>query len=235
VIGHRGAPKQAPENSLASFALAAKLGVTWVELDVQLSRDKVPFVFHDEGLERTSTGSGRLVDRDASYLAGLDIGSWFAPEFISEKLPSFESVIDLLVHLRLGVNIEIKADDALGEVTAEFGLKVAQAKWPSDRSPPLVTSFSRVAVRAAQRFAPDWPRGLVSDLWPEDWREFCAKTDCATLHVPAYQVTQARVQEVNEAGIQVLAYVVDESELAHQLWDWGVSSVFSDRPDQLIG
>ena len=53
VIGHRGTPRRAPENTVAGFTLAAEAGVAWVELDVQLSSDLVPFVFHDDRLERT--------------------------------------------------------------------------------------------------------------------------------------------------------------------------------------
>jgi len=234
VIGHRGAPKRAPENTLASFKEAHRLGVQWVELDVQLSRDLVPVIFHDWELGRTSNGEGRLIEHDSSYLRQLDVGSWFAPEFASERLPSFESVLDLLVRCGLGVNIEIKAEDDRAALTVEKGLAQALAQWPKDRDPPLVTSFSRLALAAAREVAPDWPRGLVSHSWPRDLAEAARRYDCSTVHVAASDVDEGKVRAARNLGLEVLSYVVDDPLQAHQLWQWGVASVFSDRPEQLI-
>ena len=234
VIGHRGTPKRAPENTVAGFTLAAEAGVSWVELDVQLSKDLVPVVFHDDRLERTSTGTGRLVERDYAYLRGLDAGAWFSPSFAGETLPHWDDVLDALIDRGLGVNIEIKADDARGAVTAEISLKHALAKWPQDRPPPLVTSFSRVAIDITKQVAPHWPRGLVSDPWPEDWKAVCAAEGCATLHILHSSLTRERVAMAKEAGLAVLAYTVDDPEIANRLWEWGVDSVFSDRPESLL-
>jgi len=234
VIGHRGAPKRAPENSLAAFAEAKRLGAPWVELDVQLSRDLVPVVFHDDRLERTSNGEGRLIERDSAYLRQLDVGSWFGPEFKAERLPTFEAALQLLIELGLGLNIEIKAEDDRGALTAEKGLVPALALWPADRQPPLVTSFSRNAIQAARRVAPNWPRGLVSHHWPEDLAEVTAKFGLSTLHVATESVRPDRITQAKALGLEVMAYVVDDPQKAHQLWNWGVASVFSDRPDQLI-
>jgi len=234
VIGHRGTPKRAPENTVAGFTLAADAGVAWVELDVQLSADLVPFVFHDHVLERTSNGTGLTVGRDWAYLRDLDVGGWFSPAFAGEKMPHWDKVLDLLIERRLGVNIEIKAEDDRGAVTARVGLKHALAKWPADLAPPLVTSFSRVAVEVAKSVVPDWPRGLVTHPWPGDWREACERDGCATLHVAHDSLTEERVRLAKEAGLKVLSYTVNEPDLAKKLWDWGVDSVFSDRPELLL-
>jgi glycerophosphoryl diester phosphodiesterase len=235
VIGHRGTPKRAPENTVAGFTLASEAGVTWVELDVQLSADLVPFVFHDHRLERASTGTGLTIERDWAYLRDLDVGAWFSPAFAGEKMPHWDTVLDLLIERRLGVNIEIKADDPRGAITSEIGLQHALAKWPGTLAPPLVTSFSRIAVETAQRIAPDWPRGLVSHPWPEDWREVCERYGCTTLHIAHDNLTEERVHAAKEAGLFVLSYTVNEPEIARRLWEWGVDSVFSDRPELLLG
>jgi glycerophosphoryl diester phosphodiesterase len=234
VIGHRGVPHAAPENTLAGFACAAAMGVRWVELDVQLSRDLRPVVFHDDRLERTSNGVGRLLEKDFDALCRLDVGAWFSPEFAGEKLPSWCAVLDLLIDLGLGVNIEIKASDDRAEITAEKALAEALSRWPNDRSPPLVTSFSRLAVAAAHRLAPHWPRGWVTDSWDADWREVCGTLACDSLHVQVTELSETRVAAAKRSGLAVLGYVVDDPEVAHQLWGWGVDSVFSDRPERLL-
>src|SRR5207253_1840078 len=87
VVGHRGAALRAPENTLAGFREAARLGAGWVELDVMLTQDGVPVVIHDETLERTTSGCGRVERTPWSALADADAGSWFAPAYAGERVP----------------------------------------------------------------------------------------------------------------------------------------------------
>ena len=75
---HRGASGHAPENTLAALKLAIALGADMAEIDVQQSADGQLVLFHDETLERTSTGTGPLVDRTLTELRALDAGSWFS-------------------------------------------------------------------------------------------------------------------------------------------------------------
>jgi glycerophosphoryl diester phosphodiesterase len=76
-IGHRGAAGEAPENTLISFELAWRQGMTGIEFDVQLSSDEVPVVIHDARLTRTTSGGGWVWEHRASVLRRLDAGSWF--------------------------------------------------------------------------------------------------------------------------------------------------------------
>ena len=62
IIGHRGAAAYAPENTLEGIHTAADMGVEWVELDVKLTKDQIPVLFHDETLERTTNGAGNVAD-----------------------------------------------------------------------------------------------------------------------------------------------------------------------------
>jgi glycerophosphoryl diester phosphodiesterase len=234
VIGHRGAAASAPENTKAGFARAAALGAAWVELDVQLTRDGIPVVFHDDTLERTTSGRGALVDTDLAGLKRLDAGAWFAPGFAGEPVPTLEEVLVLLVELGLSVNLEIKAGEARGRETCLGGLAVACAVWPADRPKPLMSSFAESALIAAAEAAPEWPRGLLCETWPEDWRQRTTRLDCRSLHVHWRHLTASRVAAVKEAGLAVLAYTVNERRLARRLWDWGVDAVFSDRPERLL-
>ncbi len=234
VIGHRGAARLAPENTAAAFRRAAADGAGWVELDVQLSRDGVPVVFHDETLERTTDGRGRLVDTELSELRRLDAGRWFAPAFAGERLLTLEQTIALLLQLGLSVNIEIKADETRAAATAEVALELAGRLWPADRPPPLVSSFSRRALARAAQVVPDWPRGLVSDGWPADWRRATRRLGCASLHVFHPELTPRRVRAAKETGLAVLSYTVNEPALASRLWLWGVDAVFSDDPGLLL-
>src|SRR5512134_1609461 len=95
VWAHRGASAAAPENTMAAFRAAEAAGADGIELDVHLSRDGVPVVIHDATLERTTTGTGRVAARSVAALQSLDAGSWFAPHFADEVLPTLEETLRL--------------------------------------------------------------------------------------------------------------------------------------------
>ena len=85
VIGHRGNPEDAPENTLASVNAALQLGVDLIEVDVRLTRDDVPVIFHDETVERTTDGRGAVADLTLRELKELDAGSWKDVRFAGGK------------------------------------------------------------------------------------------------------------------------------------------------------
>jgi glycerophosphoryl diester phosphodiesterase len=169
-----------------------------------------------------------------SELRRLDAGSWFSPRFAGQRIPLLGEALEEIGRLGLGVNIEIKADEERGPATAAAALAVARGVWPSDRPLPLVSSFARSALATAAAVAADWPRGLLVEGWPKDWREAAQRLGCVSLNPNRRRLTAARVAAVKAAGLQIIAYTVNHAGQARRLWDWGVDAVFSDRPDRLL-
>ena len=89
IIGHRGAPREEPENTWRSFGRALELGVAGVELDVQLTQDGRLAVIHDETLDRTTNGHGPVKDFTLAELQRLDAGQ-------GEPIPALEEVLELV-------------------------------------------------------------------------------------------------------------------------------------------
>src|SRR3972149_9393656 len=106
VIAHRGFSGQAPENTLASFKKARELGSDMIELDVRFSKDGHMVVMHDDTLDRTTNGRGKVADYTLKELKQLDAGSWFAPQFSDERIPNLNEVLELAKG-KILVNIEI--------------------------------------------------------------------------------------------------------------------------------
>lgn len=234
VIGHRGVAASAPENTLAGFRKAAAMGVAWVELDVRLTADGSPVVFHDDDLGRTTNGRGNVAETTLDDLKALDAGGWFGEEYRGERVPTLAEAVTCIAGLGLGLNIEIKPDAGRAAATAQEALAVARASWPGHLPPPLVSSFRRDALAAAMRAAPDWPRGLIAETLPGDWREAVAELECRTVHLNQRRLTAKAVKAVRDAGLGVLAYTVNDALRARTLWGWGVAAVFSDRPEALF-
>lgn len=107
IVAHRGDAANAPENTFAAFQRVIQHGIPMLEIDVQMSADYHLVVIHDETLDRTTNGTGPVHHYTYEQLAQLSAGAWYAPEFVQEKIPLLEDVLEqCLPHCFL--NIEIK-------------------------------------------------------------------------------------------------------------------------------
>ena len=234
IIAHRGSPKAAPENTLASFRQAAREGATWVEFDVALTADGRAVVFHDDALDRTTDGAGLLNDISFDILRDLDAGAWFSRAFAGELVPTLEEALDLFAELGLGFNMEIKPAPGREVETAVVALTIAASCWDPAPGLPLISSFSRVAVAAAKETQPAWPRGILYDRIAADWRDDAAKLDVVSVGANQKHLTPDLVAAIHADGRKVTAYTVNEAARAEALFSWGVDAIFTDVPGELL-
>ena len=108
LIGHRGVKDLAPENTLPSINQAIQLNIKWVEVDVKISKDHIPFLLHDSSLERTTSGNGSPLNYKYSELYKLDAGSWFDEKHKNLHPPTLKETLELCSQKNIGVNIELK-------------------------------------------------------------------------------------------------------------------------------
>ena len=108
LIGHRGVRDLAPENTLQSIKKAIELNIKWVEIDVKISKDYIPFLLHDSSLERTTSGNGSPLNYKYSELYKLDAGSWFDEKHKNLHPPTLKETLELCSQKNIGVNIELK-------------------------------------------------------------------------------------------------------------------------------
>ncbi|EIJ42601.1 glycerophosphoryl diester phosphodiesterase [Beggiatoa alba B18LD] len=230
VIAHRGASANAPENTLSAFRLAAARGAKWVELDVMLSACQTPIVFHDDTLERCSNGVGNVADYAYMQLRRLDAGSWFAPEFVGEHIPSLAETLALLKQLNMGLNLEIKPRQGLEQATTQAIINILK-KTDLNHLPLLVSSFSPFCLELMRLQLPHVPRGLLVDMLPNSWQTQLKSLDCVSLHCDYHYLKAHQAKAIKTAGYMLLTYTVNQREKAQELFSWGVDAVFSDKPD----
>jgi glycerophosphoryl diester phosphodiesterase len=235
VIGHRGAAACAPENTLAGLRMAKALGCRWVEFDVRLTADRQPVLLHDNRLERTTNGRGRVSALSLDSVRHHDAGGRFHASFAGERVPTLDEALMLLAELGLGANVELKAargkEAATGAVVAELLART----WPADPGHLLISSFQQGALAAARDRAPHIARGILFRHIPKNWRNIAAQLGCVTIHADQQRLRLAVLSEIRRAGYPLLAYTVNDPERAKTLFDFGVKSVFSDVPDRLYG
>lgn len=234
VIGHRGASGYAPENTLISMYKAWELGVKWVEFDVMLTKDHIPIIIHDERLDRTTSGSGEVAATTWADIENLEAGSWFDKTHNNERVPSFEQLLKFLTKLNLNINIEIKPTVGKEKITAEKILEVLYKHWPINQSIPLLSSANAQSLETIYDLDQTLPLGLISDIWIPDWKIILQQLHCISFNVNHEVLTPDKVQEIKNFNYAILSYTVNDPMRAKELFSWGVDTVFSDFPDEIL-
>ena len=146
IAAHRGVPSLAPENTLAGIYKAAELGLSWIEIDTQLSADGIPVIVHDRTVNRCSSGHGAVADLYLSELQQLDVGSWFDEAFADQRMPSLSQVLTVCQSLQLQINLELKihAGDDIQLLCEQVASVIEESQFPVRQL--LISSFDHQAI-----------------------------------------------------------------------------------------
>ena len=219
VFGHRGARGHAPENTLKAMAWAIEAGLAWVELDVHAVEGRL-VVIHDERLERTTSGSGKLRRRGLAYIRSLDAGQ-------GERVPFLEEVLDL-IDKRLKINIELKSFGSAQLTARTIQQYVALHGWQWGDF--MVSSFNHAELRRFGRLVPEVPLGALLERRPRSLG-FAAALRASSINISLTAVTRAFVTKAHRQGLRVYVYTVNDRPSLALLKSWGVDGVFSDYPE----
>jgi glycerophosphoryl diester phosphodiesterase len=251
VIGHRGASGYAPEHTFASYDLALELGADFIEQDLQLTRDGVLVVLHDDTLDRTTGGrcSGRVSDHTLAQIRECDVGSWFNtahPErarasYSGAAIPTLEEVFERYAD-RASFYVETKnPEDAPGMEAAllrlldRYGLREpAATEWRV-----LIQSFSEQSLRAIHAMDPALP--LIQllhdrDETPRTIRQRLPGIAGYAVGIGPSQndVDAPLVRAATDLCLELHPYTVNDAVRMQALGRAGVTGMFTDVPDVLL-
>jgi len=229
IVGHRGVAGTHPENTRSSIEQAIALGLTWVEVDVQPTKDNILVVCHDHTLERCSDGQGRVDDRTLAELKTLDFGGWKGAEFNGEPIMTLHELLTLAKETKLNLNLEVKVDkhDAQHVVTL---LKEALALSQIDKDQVLLSSFSHQVVVSLSQTLPEYRLGLISEQLSEQEYQLLQTVNAFSCHLNHENTTNDDLSKLAKSGVQVWCYTVNmpnEFPLLTQ-----VNAVFTDYPSR---
>lgn len=230
LIAHRGAGRHAPENTLSSIRLGASHGYTMMEYDVKLSKDGMAILLHDDTVDRTSNGSGSAGVKTFNELALLDAGSWHSNKYAGEAIPTLQAIAAYTLANGIRSNIEIKPCTGTEAETGRQVAQLASRLWAGADVPPLLSSFSELALEAAMHAAPELPRALLLDgEVPTDWLSRAQRLQCVGLNLDHKYTTLPLVQAVREAGYTLAIWTVNDPARAQELLDWGCNAIVTDE------
>lgn len=248
VIGHRGASGYAPEHTILSYELALKLGADYLEIDLQMTKDGKLVAMHDDLVDRTTNGEGKVSSYTLAELQELDAGSWFNKEhkkfadsvYENLKVPSLEEIIDTFGETA-NYYIETKNPDKYPEMENEL-LKILNKNEligsGAVTGKVIIQSFSEKSLRKIHASNPDIPliqlikyqeRVKASNSQIKRWKEYASGVG------PNYRkIDENYIRMIRKAGLWIHPYTIDNQEDMKKLIGYGITGAFTDLADQLV-
>ncbi len=231
VVAHRGASGHAPENTLAAFRRAVELGASFIETDLQLSRDAHFVAIHDPTLERTTSGTGPVHEKTLAELRQMDAGSWFGSDYSGEKIPTLEEVLEFAGQKDVVFYLELKPCAAWG---AEHAL-VGALRQAGEIARAVVLSFDGGTLGVLRKLEPTLMTGLLAESMGGDPIGTAVKVGARQLAVRGDLVTPALLAEARRADLQVVSWTINHPAHMRALADAGVDGIITDYPERLLG
>jgi glycerophosphoryl diester phosphodiesterase len=230
LIAHRGASGHAPENTLAAFRKAVALGASFIETDLQLTRDSRLVAMHDPTVNRTTNGQGAVHDMTLFDLRKLDAGSWFGSEFAGERIPTLEEILEFAKKNDVVFYLEIKPGGSWG---GEHAL-VGALRESGEIARTVVISFDAGILAAVRGIEPTLMTGLLYEGQLEEPLEKVVEIGARQLAVRGDLVTPWLLGEARRRDLQVVCWTVNQPAHMRLLIDAGVDGIMSDYPDRLV-
>lgn len=246
-IAHRGASGHAPEHTMSAYQLGKEMHGDYIEIDLQMTKDGILIAMHDEKVDRTTNGSGKVKDMTLADIKKLDAGSWFnaaypekaQSQFEGLQVPTLEEVIEAF-----GKNsryyIETKAPDVYPGMEKELVRILKKHKLTSQNaqsSKIIVQSFSQESLLKMNKLAAEIPLvqlisysdpAVISDAELDNIKKYAIGVG-----MNHKRIDRAYVEQVRNHGLLIHPYTVNKRSDMERLIDWGVTGMFTNYPDVL--
>jgi glycerophosphoryl diester phosphodiesterase len=229
-IAHRGASGYAPENTLAAFRRAVAQGVTFIETDLHLTRDVHFVAIHDDTVDRTTNGRGAVKQLTLAEIRKLDAGAWFASEFIGERVPILEEILDFSRKHDVVFYLELKSDGFWG---GEHAL-ISALRDSGEIQRMVIISFEPAILANLRKLEPLLMTGILSDGQLANPFEQAVEIGARQLVLRGDLMTPNLLQEAHRRDIQVVCWTVNQPAHMRLLASAGVDGIMSDYPDRLL-
>ena len=164
LIGHRGVKDLCPENTLESILKAFDLGLSFVEIDVKISKDRVPILLHDDTLDRTTNGSGLAIDYDYENIKKLDAGKFFYKENTNIFVPKLEDILSFCTNNNGNLNIELKPNKNFEK---ENTYQIYKLTKNINQIDIFFSSFDMISILEISKLYPQSIRSFLLDDFKE--------------------------------------------------------------------
>lgn len=228
-FAHRGFSRKYPENTILAFEKAIEVKSDGIEFDVQLTKDGQVVIIHDETIDRTSNGSGRVCDYTYNELLKYDFSDKYVGEFGKMKIPLLREYFELVKNTNIITNIELKnsvydyenLEQKVYDIVVEYNL----------REKVIISSFNHESMIRMKNIDSSIACGLLADCWMIEPGTYTKMHGMECYHPAGYCLTKEKVDTIHEQGVLVNVWLGKEPMDYKELIDMGVDILISNDPD----
>ncbi|AWR96125.1 glycerophosphodiester phosphodiesterase [Acidianus sulfidivorans JP7] len=231
LFGHRGSRGLSPENTIPSFKIAKCFGVDGVELDVHLSKDRKLVVIHDETVDRTTNGKGKVSELTYDEISRLDAGIKLGQQWKGTNVPLLRDVLETFGDSLL-YKIEIKHSSKVYPDIERLLLE--EIERFSLRNKVQIISFDFDALEKVRELDKNVEIGLIIVGKPRWFIDTAKKLNAKWIHASSWLITSEDVKIVHDSDLKIGVWTVNDEEEMKTYCEMGVDDVTSDFPNQLV-
>jgi glycerophosphoryl diester phosphodiesterase len=230
ICAHRGANKTHPENTLTAFKEAIRLGAQMIEFDVQLTKDNKLIIMHDETVDRTTNGSGKVSQLTFKDIRKLDAGTWKSDKFAGEKVPTLQEVLQMMPE-NIWLNVHLKGKKKVGTETAKA---------------IIAENRMNQAVIACKKEAAEGVKSVDASLKICNMNRLNSRAAYIEVTIkegyPFLQIKSSRddeqllsdIKKLKENGVTINYFHAEKVSQLHSLFDAGVDFILTDNLEEMI-
>lgn len=231
-IAHRGASGYAPENTLPAFEIALEYGCKCFEIDVQLTKDNQPVLFHDDTMQKIFGLNSAIAEYTYDDLIKLDAGKWYSDAFAGITIMHLQDAIVFANKHDVLLNIELKTQNGNDRLIAKIVLDCLK-KYSNNKRLPAISSFSINSLRVVREEEQKILLGYAIDKFPKNLTEDFALIKGDFLVAPVDLLTGYWVTKLQECCQYIYAYTVNDFQVWEKLKAQGITGVFTDKLGKL--
>ena len=237
LIGHRGVKNLCPENTLESINKAFDLGLSYIEVDVKVSKDEIPILLHDDTLDRTTNGNGLVVNFNYEDLIKLDAGGFFYNKKTDIFIPKLADVLKLCKIRNGNINIELKPNMGFEKINVR---KIIELTKEIEDVEIFYSTFDIKSFIEISNFFMNSNRSFLLDSFDEyslvDFISISENYNANICGLNIETISKEIIEKIKEKNLLVTVFSENNISLidAKECFNIGVDSIFIDDPSELV-
>tara|TARA_B100000579_G_scaffold193017_1_gene157795 strand:+ start:7325 stop:8080 length:756 start_codon:yes stop_codon:yes gene_type:complete len=235
LIGHRGMKSILPENTIDSIYKAIEFNFKWIEIDVKISKDNIPFLLHDDSLFRTTGCNKNPTELKYNFIQKLNAGKQFNKKLINPYPPTLQEVLLICSKNNIGLNIELKPNKGYEIENVKAIIKVI--KKFSFYEKYYFSSFDWISIISIKKNIPNSNAGILIDNYSTEKKfieilEKCKKYNLFSCGLNINIITSKILLLCKKYNLHISCYSSKNIPIssAKILWKKGVDTIFIDNP-----
>ena len=228
IYAHRGASKLAPENTMPAFDLAYQAGADGIETDVQLTKDSVPVLIHDENVRRTTNGTGFVQDYTYEEIKKLDAGSWFSSKFSDTPIVTLEEFLGWVQDKSMVLNIELKNNVIDYKNMERIVYDLLQAHQVLEQT--VGSSFNPDSMKRMKEIDPKVTTAFLTSQKLPDLLGYLRRLQVDGLHAKYRLLNKKLAENCMQQNLALRSYTVNRPAQMKKCFKLKCEGIFTDVP-----